>query len=287
MEFFLLFVLFIAYVVRETAVWLWGQLFPAKAHRFGHGQTKILNEGYPGRLRRVVGLTQGLVVDPSPHGQHVCWARGGCLFTYYEKDLGHDRWTILEVEPEGFVLPTFQIWPAPSANQKAIESARIAPPAGVPKFDAHYRILIPRSPSRSAPSLPPEFWTAFLDVGQDPDGPVLEVQPARVRLYLPRVLHWGGGRTQFLDRGCRVLDLLLVFARSGAAGVDIRVVSATGSAAGVEICQVCGEGLGDRRVVCARCLTPHHEDCWTYVGTCSVYACRSRDRRADPARRRT
>jgi hypothetical protein len=40
------------------------------------------------------------------------------------------------------------------------------------------------------------------------------------------------------------------------------------------ICQVCGEEIGDDMVVCVRCKTPHHGDCWRYNGGCSVYGCR-------------
>jgi hypothetical protein len=38
-------------------------------------------------------------------------------------------------------------------------------------------------------------------------------------------------------------------------------------------CPVCSEVLVTM-VVCKRCRTPHHEDCWTYYGGCSVYGCR-------------
>lgn len=45
-------------------------------------------------------------------------------------------------------------------------------------------------------------------------------------------------------------------------------------------CQVCGEGLGGKIVHCASCRTPHHLDCWQYVGHCSVYACGEKRYRA-------
>lgn len=38
-------------------------------------------------------------------------------------------------------------------------------------------------------------------------------------------------------------------------------------------CPVCSEILVTM-VVCKRCRTPHHEDCWNYYGGCSVYGCR-------------
>lgn len=39
-------------------------------------------------------------------------------------------------------------------------------------------------------------------------------------------------------------------------------------------CQVCCSALEDRIVLCAKCRTPHHEECWLYNGACSTYACR-------------
>lgn len=39
-------------------------------------------------------------------------------------------------------------------------------------------------------------------------------------------------------------------------------------------CQVCGEALSSKIVViCHRCKTPHHEECWRYNRGCSVYGC--------------
>lgn len=48
-------------------------------------------------------------------------------------------------------------------------------------------------------------------------------------------------------------------------------------------CQVCGEVRDDSPTVeCERCQTPHHRDCWDYVGRCSTFACGgSGYRRAD------
>ncbi len=47
-------------------------------------------------------------------------------------------------------------------------------------------------------------------------------------------------------------------------------------------CQVCGEGLQGPLVYCASCQTPHHLECWQYVGACSVYACGQKRYRATP-----
>lgn len=38
-------------------------------------------------------------------------------------------------------------------------------------------------------------------------------------------------------------------------------------------CLVCGEGLRRDPVVCKRCHTPHHAECWDYAGGCVTFAC--------------
>jgi hypothetical protein len=39
------------------------------------------------------------------------------------------------------------------------------------------------------------------------------------------------------------------------------------------VCRICGEEIRERLVFCRRCKTPHHRECWQYVGRCSVFAC--------------
>ncbi len=41
-------------------------------------------------------------------------------------------------------------------------------------------------------------------------------------------------------------------------------------------CPVCGALMQDGVVRCSSCRTPHHRECWTYIGTCSMYACGGR-----------
>lgn len=39
------------------------------------------------------------------------------------------------------------------------------------------------------------------------------------------------------------------------------------------MCQVCGDSIESEMVICRRCKTPHHHDCWNYFGRCSTYGC--------------
>jgi hypothetical protein len=41
-------------------------------------------------------------------------------------------------------------------------------------------------------------------------------------------------------------------------------------------CPVCGTSLREALVRCEMCRTPHHEQCWTYMGRCSTYGCRGK-----------
>jgi hypothetical protein len=45
---------------------------------------------------------------------------------------------------------------------------------------------------------------------------------------------------------------------------------------GPPICKVCGEPIIEPGVLCGTCQTPHHRDCWEFVGACSVYGCNGR-----------
>jgi hypothetical protein len=39
-------------------------------------------------------------------------------------------------------------------------------------------------------------------------------------------------------------------------------------------CQVCGTTMKSNTVRCQTCQTPHHPECWRYLGRCSTYACK-------------
>jgi hypothetical protein len=54
---------------------------------------------------------------------------------------------------------------------------------------------------------------------------------------------------------------------------------------GPPVCKVCLEAIdGGAIVVCSSCRTPHHRECWEYVGACSIYGCGCKH--GEPAGRR-
>ena len=44
-------------------------------------------------------------------------------------------------------------------------------------------------------------------------------------------------------------------------------------------CPVCATAVVEEVDVCSRCRTPHHKDCWDYLGGCAVFGCAGRPRR--------
>ncbi len=53
---------------------------------------------------------------------------------------------------------------------------------------------------------------------------------------------------------------------------------------GVGQCQVCGTEMSVAVVECAKCRTPHHEECWRYLGMCSTFACKEKAYRVEGRR---
>ncbi|HEX5106340.1 MAG TPA: RING finger protein [Pirellulaceae bacterium] len=88
---------------------------------------------------------------------------------------------------------------------------------------------------------------------------------------------WGPPRgaelEEFVERVCALHDQLCLAA---AAGIEF-IASDQAQLLEAARCGVCGDSLAAEIVVCKRCNTPHHRDCWDYGGTCATYGCGSRE----------
>lgn len=61
-------------------------------------------------------------------------------------------------------------------------------------------------------------------------------------------------------------------------GIEIVAIgAASAEETGPPVCKVCGEPITTPGVVCTLCKTPHHRDCWEFVGSCSIYGCPGRE----------
>jgi hypothetical protein len=98
-------------------------------------------------------------------------------------------------------------------------------------------------------------------------GGTVEVTDSAVVVSKPSGLKEEGTLRLFLNLAIPIAErAVAVCAVDG-----IRFVEETKAPGGM--CQVCGSGLGAEVVRCANCDTPHHRECWTYVGKCATYAC--------------
>jgi len=66
-------------------------------------------------------------------------------------------------------------------------------------------------------------------------------------------------------------DLALVPQESAASVEGVQIEEVRSSKTGE--CPVCGTFMEKDQVRCELCRTPHHSECWTYMGRCSTYAC--------------
>ena len=72
----------------------------------------------------------------------------------------------------------------------------------------------------------------------------------------------------FIERACALADQINLAA---AAGIEF-VASDRPQLLEDARCGVCGDGLASEIVVCRRCNTPHHRECWEYGGGCATLA---------------
>jgi hypothetical protein len=78
----------------------------------------------------------------------------------------------------------------------------------------------------------------------------------------------------FAGRPADELEWLAKFIRVALKGKPVQEATALAVDAKAGNCQVCGEQMDRRVVYCGKCRTPHHEECWSYIGQCSTYGCR-------------
>ena len=164
--------------------------------------------------------------------------------------------------------------PAPPQAPKGTRLVKVGDPA----FDRGFLVqandlemAVTSSTQRSAPrsatfsewSMPGESWSRSIPNGSssrsiETSAKACNSLSAAVREAL--IIHDGllGGVMERMNQGIAIVE------QPDAGQED----------AGPTICKVCGEAiLDDAVIVCAACNTPHHRDCWEYVGGCSIYGC--------------
>ncbi|WP_435019283.1 RING finger protein [Tundrisphaera sp. TA3] len=113
-----------------------------------------------------------------------------------------------------------------------------------------------------------------------PGGMLVSINPERMLVQVDTNL---GLKPELLAAGVREALALHDGLQAGVAariGEGVAIVDAGPAApedAGPPICKVCGVEIGDDpRVVCTACRTPHHRDCWEFIGACSIFGCKGK-----------
>jgi hypothetical protein len=102
-----------------------------------------------------------------------------------------------------------------------------------------------------------------------PGALLVEVQRGVLRVSKGTSLHRPADLLEFVRLALELYDQALLLATEGIEFVDQPFAQPLAHV----VCQVCGEEIASDLVFCQRCKTPHHRDCWLYVGRCSVFGC--------------
>ena len=113
-----------------------------------------------------------------------------------------------------------------------------------------------------------------------PGGMLVSINPERMLVQVDRNL---GTSVDSLAQGVQEALTIHDGLQSGVAarlGEGVAIVAAgpaSAEDAGPPICKVCGEPIsGMPKVLCSTCRTPHHRDCWEFIGSCSVFGCKGK-----------
>ena len=113
-----------------------------------------------------------------------------------------------------------------------------------------------------------------------PGGMLVSINPERMLVQVDRNL---GASVDSLALGVHEALAIHDGLQSGVAsrlGEGVSIVDSGPASledSGPPVCKVCGEPIsGTPKVFCTTCRTPHHRDCWEFIGACSVFGCRGK-----------
>lgn len=164
--------------------------------------------------------------------------------------------------------------PAPAQPPKGTRPVKL----GEPEFDRAF-VMQANDQDMARDFLVPTVRTAIVNLqrGVHAGGMLVSVNPERLLVQIDRnlgqsidALNWAVQKALTLHDG-----LLNGVSRRVNQGIDIvEELRKPDEDEGPPICKVCGDPIATGAVIiCAACNTPHHRDCWEYVGACSIYGC--------------
>ena len=217
-----------------------------------HRWTRMLQKDYPGSVRQISGVPILFFQQPGFEVAVELVYRNG--FT-------------MHVKPEFPFQGHLRIGPEVMKSVAARMLGRTDYTTGYEEFDRQFLVLgEPESFVRK--SMTADICASLRILGAFGD-PVLQLSP---RQFMMRMATISGQRDRALEAFVRRgLEYARAFPK--VEPVETEELQKT-DLAGTQ-CQVCGAELCRPVAECTRCATPHHEECWNFMGHCSTFACGS------------
>jgi hypothetical protein len=164
--------------------------------------------------------------------------------------------------------------PAPPQAPRGTQVVKI----GDPEFDRGFVVQAnDREMARDFLSPSARGVIANLQRGVHAGGMLVSINPERMLVQIDRNLGQSAEALAWAVEKALILHDEIIDGVSRRIKEGIAIVDEAGPVVddeGPPICKVCGEPIsGGEAIVCSVCNTPHHRDCWEYVGACSIYGC--------------
>jgi hypothetical protein len=165
--------------------------------------------------------------------------------------------------------------PAPPQPPKGTRLVRV----GVPEFDRAF-VVQANDADMAREFLSDAVRASVVNLQRlnPPSGMLVSVNPERLLVQVDRnVAVLPASLLQAVHESLVIHDGL----QAGVAtrlrqGIDIVAAGMANPEDGPPVCKVCGDPIVTPGVICVVCRTPHHRDCWEFVGACSIYGCTSK-----------
>jgi hypothetical protein len=113
-----------------------------------------------------------------------------------------------------------------------------------------------------------------------PGGMLISINPERLLVQVDRNLAAHSEALAIAVREALIIHdgLIAGVTAKLAEGVEVIDFGPAANDAGPPLCKVCGELISTGpQMLCVKCKAPHHQDCWEFIGSCSIFGCNGKE----------